>query len=130
MPLVRISVHQHVDAAKRRILADAAYDAMRTAFGIPEGDRFIVVTAHGEGELFIGQDFMGMNRTEGYTLVHVTLRKGRTPELKQAFYAELTKLFGERAGIAPDDVMIVLSENESADWSFGRGEAQFLAPKP
>ena len=130
MPLVRISVHQHVDAAKRKVLADAAYDAMRSAFGIPESDRFILVTSHPEGELFISPDFMGITRTEGYVLVHVTLRRGRTPELKQSFYAQLTKLLGERAGIAPDDVMIVLSENESADWSFGRGEAQFLAPKP
>lgn len=130
MPLVRISVHAQVDAAKRRILADCAYDAMRASIGIPEGDRFVVVTAHGADELFIAPGFMGMQRTEGYTLVHITLRRGRAPELKQALYAELAKLLEERAGIAPDDVMIVLSENESADWSFGRGEAQFLAPKP
>jgi 4-oxalocrotonate tautomerase len=130
MPLVQISVSDRADVARRRLLADAVYDAMRASLGIPEGDRFIIVSARPEGELFVDPTFMGMQRTIDHVLVHVTLRRGRTAEVKQAFYAETARLLGERAGVAPDDVMIVLSENESPDWSFGRGQAQFLAPKP
>ncbi|MFL6707865.1 MAG: tautomerase family protein, partial [Massilia sp.] len=31
--------------------------------GIPPGDRFIIITEHGEDELFIDPSFMGMQRT-------------------------------------------------------------------
>lgn len=128
MPLVRISVSAEVDAERRKLLPHAVYDAMRSAISIPEGDLFITLTPHAEGEMFIDPNFMGMQRTENFVLVHITLRKGRTPEAKQALYREIARLFQERVQIAPDDVMIVLSENESPDWSFGKGEAQF-APK-
>ncbi len=32
-------------------------------------------------------------------------------------------------GISPEDVMISITENGNADWSFGLGEAQFLTEK-
>jgi phenylpyruvate tautomerase PptA (4-oxalocrotonate tautomerase family) len=130
MPLVRISVGEAVKREKRRLLADAVYDAMRATIGIPEGDKFVVLTAHAEDELIADPHFMGMHRTNGFVVVQITLRRGRSTEKKQALYRELVKLFEERAGIAPDNVMIVLSENGLDDWSFGRGEAQYVLNPP
>lgn len=130
MPLVRISVSDKMAPEKRKKLPQAAYDAMRAAISIPENDLFVVLTPHAEGELVVDPHFMGVHRTDEFVLVHVTLRRGRTNEIKQAFYREVTRLFGERAGIAADDVMIVLSENDLADWSFGKGEAQYLLNPP
>jgi len=126
MPLVRISVSATMDEGRRKLLPHAVYDAMRAAISIPEGDMFVTLTPHAEGEMCIDPNFMGMERTEDFALVHITLRRGRTPEAKQALYREIARLFHERAKIAPDDVMIVLNENESPDWSFGKGEAQFM----
>lgn len=126
MPLVHISVHDSMPVPTRRAVADAVYTAMRNTLGIPEGDRFIVLSAHSHDELFIDPTFMSMNRTDNFVLVHATLRRGRSAEVKQAFYQETAHLLHLRASIDPQDVMIVLSENDSADWSFGRGEAQFL----
>jgi phenylpyruvate tautomerase PptA (4-oxalocrotonate tautomerase family) len=117
-------------AATKRIVADAVYDAMRATLGIPEGDRFIVLSAHSHDELFMDPAFMGMNRTIGFVLVHATIRRGRSTEIKQAFYKEISRLLHERASIDPDNIMIVLSENDLADWSFGRGEAQYVLHPP
>ena len=130
MPLVRISVYDFMPAATKRLVADAVYDAMRATLGIPEGDRFIILSAHAPNELFVDLKFMGMQRTNNFVLVHATIRRGRTTEIKQAFYAEVARLLNERAAIEPDNVMIVLSENDSADWSFGRGEAQYILNPP
>ena len=130
MPLVRISVYNSMTAATKRLVADAVYDAMRATLGIPEGDRFIILSAHAPNELFVDLKFMGMQRTNNFVLVHATIRRGRTTEIKQAFYAEVAGLLNERAAIEPDNVMIVLSENDSADWSFGRGEAQYILNPP
>lgn len=32
-------------------------------------------------------------------------------------------------GLSPDDLIVALMENTDADWSFGRGRAQFLTNK-
>jgi phenylpyruvate tautomerase PptA (4-oxalocrotonate tautomerase family) len=130
MPLVRISVGDALDREKRKLLANAVYDAMRATIGIPEGDKFVVLTAHAEDELIADPHFLGMERTEGFVLVEITLRSGRTTEKKQALYREIARLFAERAAIAPDNVMIVLRSNELDDWSFGRGEAQYVLNPP
>jgi phenylpyruvate tautomerase PptA (4-oxalocrotonate tautomerase family) len=129
MPLVRISVHNTTPSATRHIIANTVYDAMRATLNIPENDRFIVLTAHPEGELYIDPGFMGMTRTEDFVLIHITLRH-RAAEVKQAFFAETVRLLHERAAIAPDDIMIVATENDLADWSFGRGQAQYILNPP
>jgi phenylpyruvate tautomerase PptA (4-oxalocrotonate tautomerase family) len=130
MPLIRISVHDAMPTANRRAVADAVYAAMRNTLGIPEGDRFIILSAHTQDEFYIDPSFMGVNRSDKFVLIHATFRRGRSNEVKQAFFQETAHLLHLRADIDPQDVMIVLSENDSSDWSFGRGEAQFLNAPP
>jgi 4-oxalocrotonate tautomerase len=130
MPLVRISVFDTMPIEKRGKLPQAVYDAMRETIGIPEKDLFVVLTAHPEGELVVDPEFMAMQRSGDFALVHITLRRGRSTETKQALYRRIAQLAKERAGVEPDDVMIVLSENELDDWSFGRGEAQYVSNAP
>lgn len=130
MPLVRISVFHEMAAERRLRIAAAVYDAMRLTLGIPEGDRFIVLSAHLQDELIVDPNFMQMGRTSDFVLVHPTLRRGRSIETKQSFYEEAARLLEISANIAPDNIMVVLTENELADWSFGRGEAQYLLNPP
>lgn len=130
MPFVRISVSDKMPVETRRKLPKVVYDAMRASINIPENDLFVALTAHGEGELVADPTFMGMQRTDGFTVIHITLRCGRTVEMKQKLYREIARLAQERAGISPDDVMIVLTENDLADWSFGKGEAQYVLNPP
>jgi len=130
MPLVRISVFDSMASEKRGKLPTAVYDAMRETIGIPDKDLFVVLTAHLQGELVVNPEFMAMERSNDFTLVHITLRRGRSTETKQALYRRIAQLAKERAGVEPDDVMIVLSENDLSDWSFGRGEAQYLLNPP
>lgn len=130
MPFVRISVDQSTSAVTRRAIASAVYEAMRATIGIPEGDRFIVLSAHGADEWFIDPNFQGMNRSDRFTLVHITLSRGRGVEQKQALYARVAEFLGTAAEIPADDVMIVLTENSIEDWSFGQGKAQFVLNPP
>jgi len=130
MPLVRISVFESMAAERRQAIAATIYDAMRATIGIPEGDRFIVLSAHPQEELIVDPSYMQMQRTDEFVLIHITLRRGRTTETKQSFYKEVARLLQEREKIEPDNVMIVLAENDLADWSFGRGEAQYVLNPP
>jgi phenylpyruvate tautomerase PptA (4-oxalocrotonate tautomerase family) len=130
MPLVRVSVYNSTPPATRKAIASAIYEAMRGTIGIPEGDRFIVLTAHDPAELFIDPNYMDANRTEQYVLVQIFLSRGRTVEKKQALYARVAQRLHEEAGIPIDDVMIVLNENSFEDWSFCKGEAQYVLNPP
>lgn len=130
MPLVRISVFDMMTAEKRSKLPTAVYDAMRETISIPENDLFVVLTAHLKGELVVDPEYVTVQRSGDFTLVHITLRRGRSTESKQALYKRIAELAKERAGVEPDDVMIVLAENDLADWSFGRGEAQYISNPP
>ncbi len=130
MPLVRISVYDTMAADKRSKLPEAVYEAMRETISIPEKDLFVVLTAHLRGELVVDPEFMAVQRSGDFALIHITLRRGRSTETKQALYRRIAQLAKERAGVEADDVMIVLSENEAADWSFGRGEAQYVVNQP
>ena len=130
MPFVRISVYAETPTDIRKAIADSVYEAMRETIGIPEGDRFIVVTPHGPNELFIDPHFQGGNRDQRFVLVHITLSHGRTVQQKQALYASIAQRIGQTAGVPADNVMTVLTENTFEDWSFSHGLAQFVLNPP
>ena len=50
------------------------------------------------------------------------------PELESARqnYRLLAEQLHAECGLSPDDLIVSLVENTDADWSFGRGRAQFL----
>jgi phenylpyruvate tautomerase PptA (4-oxalocrotonate tautomerase family) len=130
MPLVRISVYDSFPSGKRPALADAVYTSMREAIGIPEGDRFVVFTSHSSDALFVDPQFMGANRDERFVLIHITLSRGRSVAQKQALYALIAERVTETASIPSDNIMVVLTENNLEDWSFARGEAQYVLNPP
>ncbi len=71
------------------------------------------------------EDYMGVHRDDGLVFVSLTMRSGRTPEMKKALYRRIAELAQEYAGTEPRNVFIGLTENEAVDWSFGNGEAQY-----
>jgi len=130
MPLVRISIDATTRPETRKAVASAVYEAMRATIGIPEGDRFILFSSHGSADWVIDSRFPNVERSKQFVLIQITLNRGRTVEQKQALYAQIAQRLESPAGISPDDVMIVLTENNFADWSFGKGEAQYVLNPP
>jgi len=136
MPLVRISMVKGRTHEERKTIANCVHDALVESIGIPPDDRFQVVTEYGYEEsapdetprlnMFWDPHYLDIERTSGIIFVQVFLRKGRTVEQKQAFYKRTVELLAERAKMRPQDVMITLSENDVADWSFGNGIAQYV----
>lgn len=139
MPLVRISCFEGpYTADAKRLISDSVYLAMRESIAIPEGDQFVVFSEHAgkhpsefnHHEMFVDPHFPSMNRTDRFVLIHITLSKGRTVAQKQTLYARIAERLHEAAGIPVDDVMIVLTENNFEDWSFGKGQAQYVLNPP
>jgi phenylpyruvate tautomerase PptA (4-oxalocrotonate tautomerase family) len=126
MPLVRIDLRRGKPPEYRRALADGVYRAMREAINIPENDRFIIVSEHDADDLSIDRHYLGIQRSDDFVAVQITLRRGRSVELKQALYRRITERLSEAPGVRPADVFVTLVENGPEDWSFGDGVAQYV----
>ncbi|UNO38419.1 tautomerase family protein [Streptomyces sp. MST-110588] len=126
MPFVRIDA---LGADRNRLdaLSRAVHDALVQTIGFPPDDRFQVVVGHdGVGSTLHYDDYLGVHRDDGMVYVAITMRSGRTPGQKQALYRRIAELAQEYADTAPRNVCVVLTENESVDWSFGNGVAQYV----
>lgn len=130
MPLVRISLQAGKPDTYRAAISIQVYEAMRETLRIPDGDRFQIITEHQAAQLVADPSFMGMQRSADFVVIHIFLSRGRTTEIKQALYHAIAQRLEKSPGIRPDDVMIVLTEVGLEDWSFGRGEAQYVLHPP
>ncbi|MFC0110220.1 tautomerase family protein [Kibdelosporangium aridum] len=127
MPFVRIDA-LHADNGRLEALGRAVHEAMVDAIGIPADDVFQVLTSHDGVRSMIRYDsgYLGVQRDDGIVFVSVTFRSGRTTEQKVALYKRIAELAEKYADVEPRNVVVNLVENQSTDWSFGNGVAQYI----
>lgn len=128
MPLVRIDAVA-ADPQRLTAIGDAVHAALVDAFGIPADDRFQVLRGPAADRVVYDPGFLGVERDDGVVFVQVFLRRGRSDEKKRAFYRALAKHVSA-AGVEQRNLVVALTENGLADWSFGNGEAQYLDNPP
>lgn len=125
MPLVRIDLVEGRTDAQVRALADTVQQVMLDVFAAPERDRYQVIHEHKLGRIIAEDTGLGFERTDGVVLIQVT-QQGRDGEQKKALYRALADRLEAEAGVRPEDLIVSVVANTSADWSFGLGRAQFL----
>jgi phenylpyruvate tautomerase PptA (4-oxalocrotonate tautomerase family) len=128
MPLLRFDLIEGRDERSLKKLLDVAHHAMVEAFDVPERDRYQIVHQHPSNELIIEDTGLGFNRSRNIVIISIT-SKARTATQKERLYALLAENLESECGISPEDLMVSITENSDADWSFGLGEAQFLTGK-
>ncbi|HLS93778.1 MAG TPA: tautomerase family protein [Microbacterium sp.] len=122
MPLVRID---HSDARTNPAeIASAIHDAIVSVYGIPERDRFQVVTSRPATTIVAEDAGLGFERTDP-VIIQIFTQRGRSVEQKQRLYAAIAEALGT-VGVEPQDVFIGYVENGPEDWSFGFGRAQYV----
>ena len=126
MPLITLSLEAGHTREQKRQLADAVYEALRAAIHIPENDRFVAIREHAAGDLVADLGYLGVARSEHPVFVEITLRRGRPAEKKQALFREIAQRMSATRLVRAEDILIVLRENETPDWSFGNGVAQYV----
>jgi phenylpyruvate tautomerase PptA (4-oxalocrotonate tautomerase family) len=94
---------------------------------VPKNDRFQVITGHPEAGLQFDQDYLGVHRTNDCIFLQITLKSGRTVELKQRFYKAVADALHDGLKLRQEDVFINLVEVPKENWSYGNGEAQYVA---
>jgi len=126
MPLVHLHVieNQRTPEALRRV-ADVVQEVMQSHFAAPDRDRYQFITEHKPGHIIAEDTGLGFERTDDVLLVQI-VQQGRTQEQKQAMYRVLADRLQAETALAPTDLIISVTENTHADWSFGNGVAQFV----
>ena len=125
MPLVRIDVQEGRTPAELRAIADVVQDVMLDAFAAPPRDRYQVITEHKPGQIIAEDTGLGFERTGGVVVIQI-VQQGRTAEQKVQAFEQLAKRLEAQCHVAPTDLIVSVTTNERADWSFGLGRAQFL----
>jgi 4-oxalocrotonate tautomerase len=125
VPLVRVSLRKGKPAAYRKAILDGIYAAMRSAFEVPEEDRFMVINEHDEADFSYSKTYLGIARTDDLLLIQITANNTRTTEKKKAFFRQIVENLKADPGVRPEDVFINLVEVLPENWSFGNGIAQY-----
>jgi len=129
MPFVRISLKGNRSEKERLSIGDCVHRALVKAIGIPEGDRFQVITEH-NADLVYDPDYLNIHRTDGIIMIQITLASGRTVELKKALFKTVAEFLAAEQGFRKEDVFINLVETSMENWSFGNGIAQHADAPP
>jgi len=125
MPLVRIDVQKGRTPEELRRLADTIQAVMLDVFAAPPRDRYQIITEHVDGHIIAEDTGLGLERSDGIVIIQI-FQQGRSTRQKVAAYAELAKRLEAECGVRPEDLIISVTANKHADWSFGLGQAQFL----
>ncbi|MCJ0943582.1 tautomerase family protein [Mammaliicoccus sciuri] len=125
MPLMKIDIIKGRKKSEIKQILDIAYETMLTAFDAPIGDRYQIVTQHEDYEMEILDTGLGVERTEG-VIIFTIITRPRTQQQKVQFYSEIVNELHDKLNIRKEDVMFSVIENTDEDWSFFKGEAQFL----
>lgn len=123
MPLAKIEVRRSRPAAEVAALMEAVYLSMREALKVPDDDRQVRYIEHRPEHFWVT-----LGKTENYTLVEVMMFPGRSIDAKRTLYQGIVQRFGA-LGIAPLDVMVVLTEPPKESWGILGVPASDTAPK-
>ncbi len=125
MPLVRISMREGKTAEYKKALGDGVHRAMVEGAGVPELDRFQVITEHPPGGLIYDPTYLGIERNDDIVMVQITLSTGRKLAQKKKLFKRMAEILAGNPGLRPQNLMINLVEVAWENWSFGNGEAQY-----
>ena len=115
MPLVRIEIRRGRTPAEKRALMEVIHSALVEALQIPDWDRTQRLIEH-EAEDFE----IPPGKTDGYTLIEITMFPGRSLDAKRRLYRALVQNLGA-LGIAASDTFIVLHEPPMENWGIRGG---------
>lgn len=125
MPLIAVDVIRGHDETHLTNLLDGIHAAVVEALGVPTTDLYQILTQHEPFELRALDTSLGYTRTRDLTIVRI-VSKARPERAKQRLYELIAHNLHERVGLDGDDLVVSVVENGAADWSFGRGRAEFL----
>ena len=116
MPLVKIEIEQGFDSTYKKAILDGIHEALVKCIRIPDNDR--------RQRLYeLDHDlFEHTGRSSQYTIIEITMFKGRTLGAKKALYETIAAKLGNNPGIPANDIIIVIHEPSLENWGIRGGK--------
>ena len=124
MPLVRIELLRGRTVEQRQRIGDAIHRALVETIGVPERDRFQLITEHSASELVYDREYLNIKRTDNIVVIQITLSSGRTAAQKRGLFRRIAENLAA-LDIRREDVWINLVEVAKENWSVGLGLASY-----
>lgn len=122
MPFTRIMLREGRTEAWLQRLSALLQQQLVERFSVPPGDCFQMIECCPPGRLIADRDYLGGPRSEQFILFTITAGRSRSRQQKQAFYHHLAQALHRELGIAPQDVMVIITCNQADEWSFSHGQ--------
>jgi phenylpyruvate tautomerase PptA (4-oxalocrotonate tautomerase family) len=120
MAIVRIDFSTSRPLLFGKTVASVVDRVMSDVLSVPARENFIVCQAHEEGMLLHDANNVSSERLHQIVFIQITLNQGRTDELKEKFFAELTRHISAETGELSQNIFINVVEVAKTNWSFGR----------
>jgi phenylpyruvate tautomerase PptA (4-oxalocrotonate tautomerase family) len=125
MPLARIDLIKGKSEEYRQAIGETVYQALRS-IGVPEDDRFQIITEHEPANFIFAKSFLGVEHTNDLVMIQITFNEGRTTAQKQTLFKAIAEGIYAATGLRIGDVFVSLVEVKRENWSFGDGVAQYV----
>jgi phenylpyruvate tautomerase PptA (4-oxalocrotonate tautomerase family) len=121
MPLVTLTVRKPKTNAFKSSVLDAVHAAL-VASGVPQTDKFqrVLELEPDDFRFDTGYPDVVGARNDDFALVEIVWSVGRSVKVKKALLADLMARLA-RAGLDPENVMVVFKETTWENWSFAGG---------
>lgn len=116
MPVVHVSLIQGRTALQKQELLDQLHHALAETLRLPVHDRTQILHEYAAEDFIVPP-----GKTNGYTLIEVTMFSGRSKDIKQALFSRVAERLAA-VGIAPADIFIVLNEQPLDNWGVRGGQ--------
>jgi phenylpyruvate tautomerase PptA (4-oxalocrotonate tautomerase family) len=117
VPLVKVEIYEGKSKKHKKAILDGIHDALVTSFKIPDDDR--------NQRLYElnGDNFERRgSRSANFTIIEITVFKGRSFKAKKLLYAEIARNLSRNPGIEANDILIILNEQPLENWSVSGGK--------
>ena len=118
MPLVKVEIFTGKTKEYKKKLLDSIHTALFEAFQIPDYDRMQRLY-----ELDPENFETIQGKSDKFTLIELTVFKGRSIEAKRKLYSLIVQKLNEALGIDGNDIMIVVNEPPLENWGIRGGKA-------
>lgn len=118
MPLVKVEIFTGKSKEYKKKLLDSIHSALVESIKIPDDDRMQRLY-----ELDPDNFEIAPGKTENFTLIEITMFKGRSLEAKRLLYSKIVEKLNESLSIAGSDVFIVIHEPPLENWGIRGGKA-------
>ncbi|WP_116125611.1 tautomerase family protein [Lewinella sp. IMCC34183] len=126
MPLIRIDLNEGRTDEELKAIMDTVQDCSVETLGVPERDRYQIVTEHKPGRMILLDTGLGFERSDKAIVIQV-FTSPRATINKTKFYEMLSQKLEANCGLARKDLLVSVMTNTDVDWSFGFGETQYLS---